>query len=432
MALTWTAWAPSEPWAIPEKAGDEDDATTNQTALQVGYCPFTKTGHELDGPDGSGYPLSDILVCNSCSSVLPKDPMYVVTELDSFYCPQNLEDLVPTSKAFENGLRSSKAFQCPICTNCLAFKERLAVNGSKEKGASLDEPDLYLYCEHCRWNSRDISLTDSSIGALCDLAQEQEKAREFIGQNLVSSLTSHYRKVELSWLPAEKPAVKNKSEWEDSWYWHDCELVSQKKRDKLFTTEARPPVVEEMYARSRIAEEEAPFPKRFALRTKQTIRCRECVASDQQNILVKPQLLPLIGDSTSLKQKGAWFTKKVLGFDLLPRISARIVSNEVWLCVTNPRLDPISLRVANCPWFEVEEYEEIKEIDLFSSPAPPAGNPPSASDPPIIRERLHSKVLLALPLPERWPLHLDVAFFETDQGEESKTAFKLVIEHAKR
>lgn len=122
---------------------------------------------------------------------------------------------------------------------------------------------------------------------------------------------------------------------------------------------------------------DALYPQRVPLRTKRSVRCRQCLDNGAPNILIKAQINPLKGDSSVRMNVGSWFKKKSLAYDNIPRIIAlrlELGTEEfLVLLLTNPLEQAMKVEVLleNNESEEeksfkvaVDEYDELAEIDF--------------------------------------------------------------------
>lgn len=107
----------------------------------------------------SGY---DLYISKSCAAI--RCPFCVVEEIVTHYCPHDLDNY-PSHEAMKNTNRSSKAAECPECSNHLT-----AVSDS-EAGESMH----YFVCHWCHWHSQSIGLTAGSLDGLIKELHKQEE-----------------------------------------------------------------------------------------------------------------------------------------------------------------------------------------------------------------------------------------------------------------
>lgn len=108
-------------------------------------------------------------------------------QVDSHFCCNCLEN-IPSSEAKLKKNRCSKCFDCPSCQHTLSSRATTAqvtrptvADGDKDKGdaagGDTEKPTsamakpitrkmYYLSCLACRWTSRDVGLSDQTVGEL--------------------------------------------------------------------------------------------------------------------------------------------------------------------------------------------------------------------------------------------------------------------------
>jgi len=369
-------------------------------------APFAHVSFRCEG-EVEWFGLSDLYFCETCSRVLSAHPRDVVDEIDAYYCPQSLDNL-PSSEAMVNMQRSVRQFQCPVCEAIVVQKSR---DGS-----------FIFVCGYCRWTSDYAGLTGNSGPNLAEKALEMEKKSHETEQTLISELIKHFSQKEMDLLPATPSPQKEtrksvKERMEDAerelqaplWKWEDADEAFESRTKKALTEPTVLQVPGEIQQlQEKLAEplkRDAALPFRLKLRTKRSVRCRQCFNENQPSILVKTQINPLKGDSSMRTNVGAWFKKKSLAMDFLPRLSVRKPQGDGFLLiVTNPTDFPMEIRIDSEEWIFLAAYDEVEAIDhLFNPTANPKWNPPVSNASHLVRGSFLNKVLLTLPTEANTP-----------------------------
>lgn len=108
---------------------------------------------------GRCLPMEELYFCDHCSEL--KSRFEVADEIDSFYCPNCLENL-PTSEAMVYGNRCTKCFECPLCKSML-------------HQLTLPSGMICFGCSYCHWNSRDFGLVANRMDELRSMLLFVEK-----------------------------------------------------------------------------------------------------------------------------------------------------------------------------------------------------------------------------------------------------------------
>jgi len=358
--------------------------------------------------DGRLCGIAELLFCESCRRILSRHPQDVVDEIDSYYCQQSLDNL-PSSEAMTYLNRSTRFFECSRCCNVLSIRATSGAAVSKyfENGTPNVEDNTVLYyfcCGHCRWDSLSCGLFGHSPEDLIKVGHEKETNARESESRLVSQLVSHFQGMDKVGIPED---VDVDEKMNKLWRWQDAE----DEYTKVSSIHTSPMVLEtsndiqetfhqleQENCESQTGIEKAlVLPDRLSLRTKRSIRCRQCMASGLPNILVKPQINPLKGDSSMRTNIGAWFKKKSLAYDYLPRIVAHYHPSDdkiLQLVVTNPRDTTAVIKLDETEPVRIDPYDEVDELDMLNASTPPKPLPPSEADPESIQGRLFNKVYL--------------------------------------
>ncbi len=439
----WTGWAENGP------LGPDGLVVRYQQAARR-----ARPGEERPQPQpqsqpqllGAGSLLSELLLCESCGGLLRRDsPLDVIEEIDSYYCPQSLDNL-PSSEALLLRNCSAKVFECPDCQNHLSpvgaggaeaetEAEAGVASGSAAASAAASTAAsaaasaaattagaparFYLFCQHCRWDSQSLGLVSRSPDELAAAALARETAHHEGGARLVAALTEHFRGIETKWnsYGLVSSGARETSHpgggdgggsdglslsGDDVWRWKDCDAAYEARAQAATRGGQRsePPAVLHDALSALRSEASVVVPRRVSLRTKRSLRCRRCSAANLPNIVCKPQINPLKGDSSMRTNVGAWFKKKSLANDQLPRaVCVRDpASRSLLLALTNPRDSPVTMHFAGLGDVVLDAYDEIEELDVFSGTRPPKALPArEGDDPKLVVQRLCNKVLLRIP-----------------------------------
>jgi hypothetical protein len=439
----WTGWAECGPLgpdglvvryrqaARLASPGAEQELPQSERQEQEQHKPLQPSP---SGTQGAGALLSDLLLCESCGGLLRRDsPLDVIEEIDSYYCSQSLDNL-PSSEALLLRNCSAKVFECPDCQNLLSTQgaggveaeaeteaESGVASGSATASASATTARYYLFCQHCRWDSQGAGLVARSPDELAAAALTRETAYHEDGARLVAALTEHFRSIETKWnsYGLVSSVTKEASHLsggrgggggdsssdglsgDDVWRWKDCDAAYEARAQAAARgSRPDPPAVINDALQALHSGASMVVPRRVSLRTKRSLRCRRCSAANLPNIVCKPQINPLKGDSSMRTNVGAWFKKKSLANDLLPRaVCVRDpASRSVLLALTNPRDCPVTMHFAGLGDVVLDAYDEIEELDVFSGTRPPKAKlAREGDDPKLVLQRLCNKVLLRIP-----------------------------------
>jgi hypothetical protein len=105
-------------------------------------------------------PSEALFFCTTCPRLVSEET--ALAELDAFYCPVTLTAVL-SSQAFQDGGRSKKSMDCPVCFHTLSV-------------VSKDTKQHFL-CEHCTWSSLDADLAAENAQALFTATEDAEKKR---------------------------------------------------------------------------------------------------------------------------------------------------------------------------------------------------------------------------------------------------------------
>ncbi|XP_066926026.1 dynactin subunit 4-like [Clytia hemisphaerica] len=107
-------------------------------------------------------PITKLYYCRHCTKL--RCAKCVTHEVDSFYCPNCLENM-PSTEAKIKKNRCANCFDCPSCGHSLSVRATAVSVG----GNPLDESPKtnvkkmhYLNCGFCRWTTRDVGLADQA------------------------------------------------------------------------------------------------------------------------------------------------------------------------------------------------------------------------------------------------------------------------------
>ncbi|KAL7286951.1 hypothetical protein TKK_0018891 [Trichogramma kaykai] len=138
---------------------------------------------------GSLKSISKIYFCRHCLSI--RCGFCVCHEVDSYYCPNCLENL-PTSEVRLKKNKCSNCFDCPCCLQTLSIRlgQSFSVSSqskSEEESKPTTKKVYYLSCSLCRWSSRDAGIPDQTV------ATGSWKEQENPYSNRVNALINYYK-----------------------------------------------------------------------------------------------------------------------------------------------------------------------------------------------------------------------------------------------
>ena len=94
----------------------------------------------------------------------------VCYQVDSHFCSNCLEN-IPSSEAKFKKNRCNKCFDCPCCQHSLSSRannvqlpRKLDENGKEIDSKPITRKMFYLSCLACRWTSRDVGISDQTVG----------------------------------------------------------------------------------------------------------------------------------------------------------------------------------------------------------------------------------------------------------------------------
>lgn len=116
-------------------------------------------------------PLSSLYFSPGLNKMLPLHPSCIIEEIESYYCPQCLENF-PSSEAasYKNRCPRLDCFMCPCCSANLATVLSI-VEGHSDTQA-------YLSCGYCHWDSIGRGLCAASGTALLTLMMDIERDQQ--------------------------------------------------------------------------------------------------------------------------------------------------------------------------------------------------------------------------------------------------------------
>lgn len=278
-------------------------------------------------------PLASLYYSTSSKVLVSRHPESCIEEIISFYCPQcTLRYADEEVQLYKN--------QCPACFSCPCCEVPLYV-------VALSDSVCCFQCGMCSWQSDVSNITGKDkheLEALV-LAAERLDAAGDAFRDYISTLQGIDTK------PAEVPATATRVR---SGKWNFEQLEDQQATTHS-TLEAQHRVnhlqphltahdVSDFYSasdtstisssvhlttldqrlrsvRHQPALLSSLYPRRAALRTKRTLRCRKDVVEGKLSILVQPKTFPLEGDSSQKLQQGKWWVKDASAIHMIPRLA---------------------------------------------------------------------------------------------------------------
>jgi hypothetical protein len=173
------------------------------------------------GKDDKFYPLYQLFFSpgrdGKKPTLIPSIPKYTIEEIESYYCPQCLENF-PSSEAmqFRGRCPRDECFTCAECGSAsppvidststtrtnVSFNKTTFLSNTTGKNSS-NEATCYFRCNFCRWNSNVCGLISDSRENLVSLALKQEQGPEvdyvrMRSRNLQKSLQQQEKQKELN------------------------------------------------------------------------------------------------------------------------------------------------------------------------------------------------------------------------------------------
>lgn len=168
-----------------------------------GRVTYTNRGLGVDLHDGPLYeyrPLSHWFYSPDLKKIIPRHPSCTVEEIESYYCPQCLENF-PSSEAmlYRNRCPRLECLVCPCCKSVLTT----VISLLKGKG---NEAQTFLSCGHCFWDSVESNYYAKDGASLLMFIMDAERDR--VGERLVISnvetINERYNKLERKKLLQER------------------------------------------------------------------------------------------------------------------------------------------------------------------------------------------------------------------------------------
>lgn len=141
---------------------------------------------------GSFKSIAKIYFCRHCLSI--RCGYCVCHEVDSYYCPNCLENLPATEVRLKKN-KCSNCFDCPCCSQTLSIRSGQVMAKPSQASGSEEEPKpamkkvYYLSCSLCRWSSRDAGIPDQTVATGSWREQENPHANRITA--LVNSIYFH-------------------------------------------------------------------------------------------------------------------------------------------------------------------------------------------------------------------------------------------------
>ncbi|KAJ8653638.1 hypothetical protein O0I10_010675 [Lichtheimia ornata] len=131
------------------------------------------TGYHLLSRKASNYlyPLSRLYFCEDCHQI--RCPSCVQDEIMSYYCPNCLFEVPTASVKSEKNRCARNCFQCPICQNTLSV---VAAQEPTPSSTPATAGPYFLFCNVCRWNSKEVNMTFEKPTSLALQLQKTEEA----------------------------------------------------------------------------------------------------------------------------------------------------------------------------------------------------------------------------------------------------------------
>ncbi|XP_064605721.1 dynactin subunit 4-like [Liolophura sinensis] len=112
---------------------------------------------------GKRRPLCRLYICRHCLKLRCTD--CVLHEVDSYYCPNCLENM-PSAEATMKNNRCSNCFDCPSCGHTLSTRATtVAVVNPEDATKSTTKKMYYLACGFCRLTTRDVGVADQTVAS---------------------------------------------------------------------------------------------------------------------------------------------------------------------------------------------------------------------------------------------------------------------------
>ena len=344
--------------------------------------------------------------------LIPCTPRNVIEEIESYYCPQCLENF-PSSEAMSFRARCPRGecFTCAICSSPSLPTE--------EKGR------YYFSCKMCRWNSIKSGLVGDSEPNLVALALSREQGPQvqyvrYITKELQKSLQDQEKKIVLrkrlsgrstasvrsaiflkiaslehgkapdnfgKWRVADVEERLNQQSSAPGGVVVESTKSGEGKKNgdhrvsRVAVEKVDPPWLSKI--ESKAADQFSEMPHRTRLRSKKSYRCRVMFSLGYPGILLKSHINPLTGDSSMRAHMGNWFKKSSFARSFIPRLTVRSVtrhedssskekSEDVWnveLTLTNPLDEDVMVtlfrvsRDTSSPGLESLEDDECEVFD---------------------------------------------------------------------
>ena len=363
------------------------------------------------------YPISSLYFSpgvDQPSQLIPSIPSLTIEEIESYYCPQCLENF-PSSEAMQYRGRCPRG-ECFTCAECGSCAPPTKPNALPESTTTTN--DCYFRCKFCHWNSIPNTLTSESSTTLITKALNQEQGNEIqhvqkLSQLLETSLQNQEKQLELYKRLSGRSTASVRSaillslatleygkgmHQNGRWVVKDIEAkIAQhiEKESKSFlhhSTESAKPIessesTEIMNSNVNTMDNETKTtavsttnavslnleqqlqhqqqqqlqqlqqPLRCKLRTKRSLRCRTTFENGHPGILLKSHINPLTGDSSMRAHMGKWYKKSSFARSCVPRLAVKRCS------IMNEQNEQIEQNEQN----EQNEQEENKTQETKES-----------------------------------------------------------------
>lgn len=184
------------------------------------------------------------------------------------------------------------SFSCHACYLCPQCKSQLSARKLKPENTE-EEISIVWNCSYCNWNSKQCSISANSVSLLKGWKHVCMWLVDITSKTIIS-IEQENKQMIKSAAECISYELNLKPQNPSSYYLASLPLKSSTdEKYKMEQKEHIESIRNQICYKSR---KSLPIPSK--LRTKSTITCQTCKNKDELTLLVKPQIQPILGDSS--------------------------------------------------------------------------------------------------------------------------------------
>lgn len=183
-------------------------------------------------------------------------------------------------------------FSCHACYLCPQCKSQLSAMKLKQEKTE-EEISVVWNCSYCNWNSKQCSISANSVSLLKGYKSVYVWSIEITSKTILS-IEQENKEMIKSAAECISFELNLKPQNQSSYYL--ASLPQKSSTDEKYKMEQKERIDTIRKQISYKSRQSLPIPSK--LRIKSTITCQTCKKKDELSLLVKPQIQPILGDSS--------------------------------------------------------------------------------------------------------------------------------------